>query len=330
MVNNLNFNLSEKFFIKNILDAFILFAVFTAFAILKIVNASLVHTFLTITIMFVIALILQIAVNLWINDILNKSVIQKSRSVIQDNDVLKDLFGKQKQNLENYSNKTSEYVKSIKTLKENMLSINSSYNLVNNFIKTLMELINKKKEFSEANKDNIEMLKEHFHSVSEVILQLTEYNQQIISNISIVESLAEQTNMLALNATVEAARAGEHGKGFAIVAGEIRKLADETKNSANKISSLINEAQNMTQSTIMDIEVSSKKFETILSTDTDLIEEINSLINPIENNLKTISLSINDEICSEVNNSIIGLNNRIQQDLEAISNTFEFSGKKMN
>ncbi|MBR2525357.1 hypothetical protein IKE67_02715, partial [bacterium] len=232
--------------------------------------------------------------------------------------------------LENYSNKTSEYVKSIKTLKENMLSINSSYNLVNNFIKTLMELINKKKEFSEANKDNIEMLKEHFHSVSEVILQLTEYNQQIISNISIVESLAEQTNMLALNATVEAARAGEHGKGFAIVAGEIRKLADETKNSANKISSLINEAQNMTQSTIMDIEVSSKKFETILSTDTDLIEEINSLINPIENNLKTISLSINDEICSEVNNSIIGLNNRIQQDLEAISNTFEFSGKKMN
>ena len=78
---------------------------------------------------------------------------------------------------------------------------------------------------------------------------------------SIIQNIAEQTNMLALNATVEAARAGEHGKGFAVVASEIRKLADESKQAITKITSLTSNIQYTTNSTVMATEEGSKEIE---------------------------------------------------------------------
>jgi heam-based aerotactic trancducer len=74
--------------------------------------------------------------------------------------------------------------------------------------------------------------------LSEIHL-LQKISNQINEIVTIVQTIAEQTNLLSLNASIEAARAGEHGKGFAIVAEEVRKLSDETKNSVSNVSQLI-------------------------------------------------------------------------------------------
>lgn len=83
------------------------------------------------------------------------------------------------------------------------------------------------------------------------ILRLSEQTDRIGNISSLVSDLANQTNMLAINAAVEAVRAGESGKGFAVVANEIRKLGDQSKESAIKINALVADIQKAISSTAM-------------------------------------------------------------------------------
>src|SRR5438034_7538998 len=85
----------------------------------------------------------------------------------------------------------------------------------------------------------MDSLKEKVHAIAEKILQLSEHTSQIGTITNLVTDVASRTNMLALNAAVEAARAGDQGKGFSVVAVEIRKLADQTKKSAERINTLV-------------------------------------------------------------------------------------------
>ncbi len=99
--------------------------------------------------------------------------------------------------------------------------------------------------------EGINDLQDKVGAIADQIVNLSEQTDQI-SNISeLVTDVANQTNMLALNAAVEAARAGEQGKGFTVVAGEIRKLAEQSKQSAEKINSLVSDIQAAINSTIM-------------------------------------------------------------------------------
>ncbi|HEY9877116.1 MAG TPA: methyl-accepting chemotaxis protein, partial [Leptolyngbyaceae cyanobacterium] len=99
--------------------------------------------------------------------------------------------------------------------------------------------------------DDMNVLEEKVMSIAQQILDLSEQTGQIGNISELVSDLASQTNMLALNAAVEAVRAGEHGKGFSVVAGEIRKLADQSKNSASKIGVLVNDIQKTINSTVI-------------------------------------------------------------------------------
>lgn len=104
-------------------------------------------------------------------------------------------------------------------------------------------------------------LKEKVEVIAEQILRLSEQTSQIGHITNLVSELANQTNLLALNAAIEAARAGEHGKGFAVVSAEIRKLADQSKKSAERIHTLVSDIHNATNATVMATEEGTKTVE---------------------------------------------------------------------
>ena len=114
-------------------------------------------------------------------------------------------------------------------------------------------------------------------TVAGQILRLSEQTAQISTITNQVGDLASQTNMLALNAAVEAARAGEHGKGFAVIAAEIRKLADASRKSAERINALVDDIQKATNATVMATEESTKTVEQAIQRARATVDAFNEL-----------------------------------------------------
>jgi len=103
------------------------------------------------------------------------------------------------------------------------------------------------REISDKNRTTIEGLAREIQSASEVIDQLSENSKNIGGILDVIRGIADQTNLLALNAAIEAARAGEQGRGFAVVADEVRTLASRTQESTEEIQDMIESLQNDSQ-----------------------------------------------------------------------------------
>jgi methyl-accepting chemotaxis protein len=109
--------------------------------------------------------------------------------------------------------------------------------------------------------DAMKQIREQMESIAESIVRLSEQSQAIGEIMLTVNDLAEQSNLLAVNASIEAAKAGEQGKGFAVVAQEVRNLADQSKQATAQVRSILGEIQKATNAAVMVTEQGSKAVE---------------------------------------------------------------------
>ncbi|MEC4853567.1 MAG: methyl-accepting chemotaxis protein, partial [Jaaginema sp. PMC 1079.18] len=109
--------------------------------------------------------------------------------------------------------------------------------------------------------EEMDLLKARVNEITQQILSLSQQTHQIGSISDVMNDLSNQTNMLALNAAVEAVRAGENGKGFGVVAAEIRKLSHDSRQSSEKINTLVRDIQQMIESTALMAKQGSKNVE---------------------------------------------------------------------
>ncbi|AVK97537.1 methyl-accepting chemotaxis protein [Lysinibacillus sphaericus] len=154
------------------------------------------------------------------------------------------------------------------------------------------------------------VIQQSSHETNERIKQLSAQSTEIEKIIKVITDITEQTNLLALNAAIEAARAGEHGKGFAVVADEVRKLAEESKASAHQIVDLTTSIQQETNAvekavsvTVQNVEEgvtfiqnAQVSFDTIMKA----IQEITSQIEDVSASTEEISAST-EEVAASVN-----------------------------
>jgi CHASE3 domain sensor protein len=146
--------------------------------------------------------------------------------------------------------------------------------------------------------DGMATLREKVHAIAQQTQRLSERTSQISNIASLVSDLANQTHMLALNAAIEAVRAGEGGKGFGVVASEIRKLADQSKKSAEKINALVADIHTALASTVMATDEGTKTVEEGMACARDTADAfagVADAINQVVFNNQQISLSIKQQ-----------------------------------
>jgi methyl-accepting chemotaxis protein len=146
-------------------------------------------------------------------------------------------------------------------------------------------LTKKGEQFIEHVVGQMNLIQSSVSKASQSIHSLSERSNEISEIIEIITGVAEQTNLLALNAAIEAARAGEHGKGFAVVADEVKKLAEESKRSAGQITEMINHIQTETKESVqMMAEESRQVVQGLKET-----EEANQAFRLISQSMKEVS-----------------------------------------
>ncbi|MEK4253738.1 globin-coupled sensor protein [Ureibacillus sp. FSL K6-2830] len=142
--------------------------------------------------------------------------------------------------------------------------------------------------------EKIVSISERTKEMEDLVLEQQKSSEKINNIISIVTQIADQTNLLALNAAIEAARAGEHGKGFAVVAEEVRKLANQSKESVKQITEIIENTSKITENTVSTTRTIRETVTTGLESGIKVKKTFNQIENALQENKKQIETVGND------------------------------------
>lgn len=152
----------------------------------------------------------------------------------------------------------------------------------------MLQVINKGKSAVEMQNIGMKKNVESTKIVSETISRLAEQIAGISKMTRLISEIADQTNLLSLNASIEAARAGEHGRGFAVVALEVRKLAEESTQATKEVFSLVRGIEDGIRRTVASIQSN----EEVVNSQTHLIRETEIVFNEIVESVDFITRQI--------------------------------------
>ncbi|QUX96221.1 hypothetical protein C0J08_12820 [Marinomonas sp. CT5] len=195
---------------------------------------------------------------------------------------------------------------------------------ISNYLSESFELV-------QANKTMVENLANQLDKASEQVGQVSQRSDSIYSILDTIRAIAEQTNLLALNAAIEAARAGEQGRGFAVVADEVRSLAARTQESTEEVDELIKGLQGDVQSAVSLIKDSQENASQTVTSSIESAEKlgiVNQRVSGISDNTIQVASAAGEQsnVAEDINRNLIDINNSSLQ-LKDIVSELESSNK---
>jgi methyl-accepting chemotaxis protein len=206
---------------------------------------------------------------------------------------------------------TNDTTKAVESMYEKINTVSENIKSVSTVADNAEISVNAGEEAVERAINQMEIIEEKTTETSTIISELEEKSAKIGEIIDTIEDISEQTNLLALNAAIESARAGEAGKGFSVVAEEIRKLAEQSKQATREIAKIINDVQNKTNNAVLVMNENSKevnKGAKVVDIAGKSFCEILQMIRKISEQIHEISNSIND-IGTGTKASVTSVNN---------------------
>ncbi len=165
--------------------------------------------------------------------------------------------------------------------------------------------------------DEMRKIAESVNESSGIVRALGEESDQISAIVNVIKDIADQTNLLALNAAIEAARAGEQGRGFAVVADEVRKLSERTAKSTQEIAVMIGKIQSGTHKAVSSMEIGASR----VSDGVALANKAGESINQIKSGAQQVVQAVNDISMAIREQSIAS--NEIAKNVETIAQMSE-------
>lgn len=165
-----------------------------------------------------------------------------------------------------------------------------------------------------------------FHETTEIMKNMAKHSDEIQNITSMITDISDQTNLLALNAAIEATRAGEYGKGFAVVAEEVRKLAEQSKNSAAEMATMVQLIQTASSSAVKAITSGGEKVEEGLAQTTEslnVFHQIETSVDDVVQKVESVTIAISNiqEISSSVTESVQQVQSLATQAADGASDT---------
>jgi len=181
--------------------------------------------------------------------------------------------------------------------------------------------------------ERINLIKEQMQLIGDTVVRLSEQCQAFGNIVSSVHDLADQSNLLAVNASIEAARAGDRGKGFAVGATEIKSLADQSKETTGQIGTILSDTRKWGSSVVMATEQGTKAVESGVEQSKVTGQSINSLFDSVATSVQAatvISASSTEQLAvmEQASKAMVSIEQTMRENLYGTSQVEE-SAKKL-